>query len=91
MGWERSTTSYPDDWAAIRKRWAARHRDWHPCVRCGRALGPMNRNLHLDHDDHDRSIVRGFAHAKCNMRAAALKGNRVKRGMAARPVRSRQW
>jgi hypothetical protein len=31
------------------------------------------QKLHLDHDDWDRTILRGFAHAACNIRAAAKK------------------
>jgi hypothetical protein len=43
-----------------------------PCVRCGQ---PMleGQKLHLDHDDWDRTKLRGFAHAACNIRAAAKK------------------
>jgi hypothetical protein len=91
--WDHRTrpSVYPSNWEAIRKQWAARHRPDHLCVRCGRKLGPMGRNLHLDHDDVDRSIIRGFAHGRCNVRAAAIKGNRIQRGLTPRPVRSRKW
>ena len=30
---------------------------------------------HLDHDDVQTEVVRGFSHARCNVRAAALKAN----------------
>ena len=44
-----------------------------PCVRCGQLMLP-GQELHLDHDDWDRSIIRGFAHKVCNLRAAGRKG-----------------
>jgi hypothetical protein len=31
------------------------------------------QKLHLDHDDYDHTKLRGFAHAECNIRAAAKK------------------
>ena len=43
-----------------------------PCVRCGELMLP-GQKLHLDHDDWDRTLLRGFAHAACNIRAAAKK------------------
>ncbi len=43
-----------------------------PCVRCGLPMLP-GQKLHLDHDDYDRTRLRGFAHAECNIRAAARK------------------
>jgi hypothetical protein len=49
-----------------------------PCVRCGQLMLP-GQKLHLDHDDWDRSIIRGFAHAICNLRAAGRKGKAVQR------------
>ena len=33
-----------------------------PCVRCGELMLP-GQTLHLDHDDYDRTKLRGFAHA----------------------------
>lgn len=33
-----------------------------PCVRCGQPMLP-GQKLHLDHDDYDRTKLRGFAHA----------------------------
>jgi Recombination endonuclease VII len=43
-----------------------------PCVRCGQPMLP-GQKLHLDHDDYDHTKLRGFAHAECNIRAAAKK------------------
>ena len=47
-----------------------------PCYRCGL---PMLRGqeLHLDHDDWDRTITRGFSHRACNLRAAAKKARAI--------------
>ncbi len=50
------------------------------CCRCGRPIAPGSR-WHVDHSDGDRrEYMSGpsgpTAHAKCNIRAAALKGNR---------------
>ena len=33
--------------------------------------------LHLDHDDWDRTKLRGFSHAACNLRAAARKARAI--------------
>lgn len=46
-----------------------------PCTRCGQLMLP-GQELHLDHDDNDRTQYRGFSHAKCNVSAGAVKGNR---------------
>jgi hypothetical protein len=43
-----------------------------PCVRCGQPRLP-GQKLHLNHDDYYRTKLRGFAHAECNIRAAARK------------------
>ena len=43
-----------------------------PCVRCGEPMLP-GQKLHLDHDDYDRTKLRGFAHSECNIKAAARK------------------
>lgn len=42
--------------------------------------------LDLDHDD-DRRRYRGMAHASCNRRAGAIKGNKERKG---RPFKSRK-
>jgi hypothetical protein len=35
------------------------------------------QELHLDHDDWDRTIIRGFSHRACNLRAAAKKARAI--------------
>jgi hypothetical protein len=35
------------------------------------------QKLHLDHDDWDRSKLRGLSHADCNIRAAAKKARAI--------------
>jgi hypothetical protein len=57
-----------------------------PCVRCGEVMLP-GQKLHLDHDDYDRTILRGFAHAMCNIRAAARKGRAIQ--IAAKMAKTR--
>jgi hypothetical protein len=47
-----------------------------PCCRCGRAMLP-GQSLDLDHAD-DGVTYRGFAHSKCNRRAGAVRGNRMR-------------
>ena len=49
-----------------------------PCVRCGQLMLP-GQKLHLDHDDWDRSIILGFSHERCNLKAAGRKGKAVQR------------
>jgi hypothetical protein len=62
-----------------------------PCVRCGELMLP-GQKLHLDHDDYDRTKLRGFAHAACNIRAAAKKARasqiaaKMAKTRAGRPV-----
>lgn len=88
MPWSNSrprSADYGANWQKTRRQWASRHQPWHPCVRCGHQLGPMGSNLHLDHDDVDRRIIRGFAHGTacpvcrrpCNLTAGASKGARI--------------
>jgi hypothetical protein len=43
---------------------------------------------HLDHDDYDRTKLRGFAHAACNIRAAAKKARQIQ--LAAKRRANRQ-
>jgi hypothetical protein len=50
-----------------------------PCVRCGHLIEPGS-HWHLDHDD-DKRHYRGPAHASCNLRAAARKGNLATRAL----------
>ena len=39
------------------------------CWRCGERIGP-GEPFDLGHDDHDRSIIRGPEHPRCNRSAA---------------------
>lgn len=39
------------------------------CWRCGQPIR-TEAELHVGHDDHDRSITRGAEHAACNLAAA---------------------
>jgi hypothetical protein len=57
-----------------------------PCVRCGEPMLP-GQKLHLDHDDYDRTKLRGFAHAACNIRAAAKKARAIQ--IAAKMAKTR--
>ncbi len=47
-----------------------------PCSRCGLPM-LKGQELHLDHDDWDRTKLRGFSHAACNLRAAARKARAI--------------
>jgi hypothetical protein len=78
----------------------AERRRWEPvvqsgaaeCVRCGLPIVPGTR-WHLDHRD-DKLGYLGPAHAMCNLRAAAKRGNQLMRAKHAQaPVRvtSREW
>jgi len=50
------------------------------------------QQLHLDHDDHDRSRYLGLSHRVCNLRAAAVKLNRMQQSTASRRHNpSRAW
>ena len=45
------------------------------CHRCGLImLDP--KDMHLDHDDNDRTRYVGFSHASCNVKAGAAKAGR---------------
>ena len=57
-----------------------------PCVRCGEPM-LKGQKLHLDHDDWDRSILRGFSHADCNIRAAAKKARAIQTAAKRKPNR----
>lgn len=59
-----------------------------PCGRCGQPMLP-GQKLELDHDDHDRTLYRGMAHARCNRAAGARKLNAMRRMKRYR--RSRRW
>jgi hypothetical protein len=45
------------------------------------------QELHLDHDDWDRTIIRGFSHRACNLRAAAKKARAIQ--LAAKMAKTR--
>lgn len=47
-----------------------------PCVRCGQPM-LKGQELHLDHDDWDRTKLLGFSHKHCNLRAAAKKARAI--------------
>lgn len=80
------STKYAAKHQAERRARAARHHPEHPCVRCGKPLGPMNRNLHLDHAEDGTYL--GFAHAACNRKAGASKGARIANALAKRTAGS---
>jgi len=77
---------YGATWSTTRANWAARHQPSHPCYRCGHPLGPMGPHLHLDHDDWDKTIIRGFSHAQCNRSAAGKLGNARQKAAGAKPA-----
>ncbi|MGQ0465503.1 MAG: hypothetical protein ACT4QG_09300 [Sporichthyaceae bacterium] len=56
-----------------------------PCVRCGHPLRTGDA-VDLDHTD-DRGGYLGLAHAACNRRAGARKGNRLRNLR----INSREW
>ena len=77
MTWSRTkprTATHGSAHDKARKAYAAVHQPWHPCVRCGKPLGPMGPQLHLDHHDTDKTRYLGFSHAKCNTGAAGRLG-----------------
>jgi hypothetical protein len=78
-----STTDrgYGSTHAKARKAAALRHQPTDPCTRCGRPLGPMGPWLHYDHTER-RDGYLGFAHASCNRKAGARKGQRMSSGGA---------
>jgi hypothetical protein len=47
-----------------------------PCSRCGQPM-LKGQELHLDHDDWDRTKLRGFSHRECNLKAAAKKARAI--------------
>jgi hypothetical protein len=60
---------------------------------CWRCRGPIAlvSELHVGHDDDDRTIIRGPEHRLCNLRAAAAKTNRKRKAKRRRTPRSREW
>jgi hypothetical protein len=57
-----------------------------PCARCGQLMLP-GQKLHLDHDDWDRTKLRGFAHAECNICAAAKKARAIQLAAKQRAIK----
>jgi hypothetical protein len=101
MGRRRRTFNWSPPKASTTARgYGARHqaerRKWEPlvqagvctCVRCGFPIPPGTR-WHLDHAD-DGIHYRGPAHARCNLIAAARRGNELMRAKSGR-VTSREW
>lgn len=79
------------DHAKARKLWAAQHQPTDLCYRCRKPLGLMGPWLHLDHDDHDKSVYRGFSHKACNLRAAGQLGRARQRGRGQPPPYRGWW
>lgn len=74
----RGTAVYGSDHQKLRKQWdEVVQRGEASCWRCGRWL-PPGLPWHLGHDDYDRSVYRGPECPPCNLRAAAVKGNRMR-------------
>jgi hypothetical protein len=86
----RTTTQRGYGWQHQKARAAAiaRFVDGDPCARCGQPMHGDPRALQLDHSD-DRTGYRGLAHAVCNLRAGARKGNAMRSGPPARTATSR--
>jgi hypothetical protein len=61
-----------------------------PCARCGELMLP-GQQLHLDHDDWDRTKLLGFSHAKCNLRAAAKKARAIQLYGKRRKTDAHRW
>jgi hypothetical protein len=87
-----STTArgYGSNHQTARKRWDIVVQAGHAiCVRCCFPIAPGSR-WHLDHRD-DKLGYLGPAHARCNLRAAAKRGNKLMRAKYAPRVASREW
>jgi hypothetical protein len=82
---------------AERKRWAPLvEAGYADCCRCGFPIAPGTA-FHLDHRD-DKLGYLGVSHARCNLKAAAKRGNELMRARKAlnpppssRRVASRDW
>lgn len=68
-----------------------------PCTRCGVPIMPGDR-VDLDHADNIESVSEfygsvysGFAHASCNRRAGAIKGNKKRKTDMDKGKSSRDW
>jgi hypothetical protein len=85
-----SLRGYGSSHQAERKRWDLVVQAGHVfCVRCGLLIVPGTR-WHLDHSE-DRLGYLGPSHARCNLRAAAKRGNKLMRAKYAARVTSREW
>lgn len=78
MPWAKSRPSsdsrgYGHAHRQARAAYLAAHQPSHPCVRCGKPLGPAGPWLHLDHN-RTRDGYLGLAHARCNKQAGAREG-----------------
>jgi hypothetical protein len=71
-----------------------------PCARCGKLMLP-GQAIDLDHTDDGTGYI-GWSHARCNRRAAAVRGNRARAAAYRRakglpdppdapPVNRREW
>jgi hypothetical protein len=60
-----------------------------PCVRCGYLI-PAGSRWHLDHED-DGIHYRGPAHSRCNVVAAAKRGNAIARALHPPRRQSTVW
>jgi hypothetical protein len=56
-------------------------------MRTMRVADAARPKLHLDHDDYDRTKLRDFAHAACNIRAVAKKARAIQ--IAAKMAKTR--
>ena len=93
MAWDRYKPRGADHGSGHAKQvkiWKARHQPTDLCARCGRPLGPMCSDLHLDHDDYDKRIYIGYSHGACNLRAAGQLGRAVQKA-ARTPRAPRSW
>lgn len=72
----KAERGYDSKFYAIRREYVERHEtEPFDCIRCGEPI-PINEPFHLDHDDDDRSIIRGPSHPLCNLSAAGKASHR---------------
>jgi hypothetical protein len=89
---KRSTTVRGYGWnhRVERKRWGlVVQAGYAVCVRCGIPI-ELGSPFHLDHRD-DRLGYLGVSHAGCNLKAAARRGNTIRRAKYSPRVASREW
>jgi hypothetical protein len=90
---EYASRAYRDAGRAAARHVATGHAT---CWRCGHHIPPTARrgpDWQLGHDDHDRRLIRGPEHTKCNLSAAARKGAAIANRVVGQPRRaqSRPW